>query len=121
MRLLGLGTGAQRQPQLPGGGRACTRPATSGTRAPRVTGWPTAAATLAIGIGAAHGAGNGIIACVPCGLQPNPLTPCAQDTSGTWAYPNSVENDGDNYYIDLEVAPVSVAKVNSGAFLAFFP
>ena len=27
------------------------------------------------GIGAAHGAGNGIIACVPCGLQPNPFTP----------------------------------------------
>jgi hypothetical protein len=79
-----------------------------------------------IGSGAAHGAGNGIIACVPCGLSPNPLTPCAQDTSGSWAYPNEVETDGDNYYIDLEVAPATIASnppetVNSGAFLVFFP
>lgn len=79
------------------------------------------------GIGAAHGAGNGIIACVPCGLQPNPLTPCAQDSSGSWVYPNTVENDGDNYYIDLEVAVAASTtgggggKVNSGAFLAFLP
>jgi hypothetical protein len=75
------------------------------------------------GIGAAHGAGNGIIACVPCGLQPNPLTPCAQDTSGSWAYPNEVEVDGDNYYIDLEVAPAKSpsSTVNSSAFLIFFP
>jgi len=80
------------------------------------------------GEGAAHGAGNGIIYCVPCGLDPNPLTPCAQDTSGSWAYPNVVENDGDNYYVDLEVVPSSdtgsgpsPANVNSRAFLAFFP
>jgi hypothetical protein len=79
------------------------------------------------GIGAAHGAGNGIIACVPCGLEPNPLSPCAQDASGSWAFPNQVEVDGDNYYIDLEVAPggsnsgTSGAKVNSSAFLTFFP
>jgi hypothetical protein len=79
------------------------------------------------GMGAAYGAGNGIITCVPCGLSPNPLTPCAQDTSGGWAYPNSVEDDGDNYYIDLEVAPASGGTdpsqppVNSGAFLVFFP
>ena len=76
------------------------------------------------GTGAAYGAGNGIIACVPCGLQPNPLTPCAQDTSGVWTYPNMVENDGDNYYIDLEVSPGTgtggAGSVNSGAFLAFF-
>jgi hypothetical protein len=75
---------------------------------------------------AAHGAGNGIIACVPCGLSANPLSPCAQDTSGAWAYPNDMEPDGDNYYIDLEVVPASGTgpsqpKVNSGAFLAFFP
>ena len=57
-----------------------------------------------VGNGAAHGAGNGIISCVACGLSPNPLSPCAQDTSGGWAYPNSVEDDGDNYYIDLEVS-----------------
>jgi hypothetical protein len=82
------------------------------------------------GIGAAYGAGNGIIACVPCGLQPNPLTPCAQDTSGAWAYPNVVENDGDNYYIDLEVSAATgttggggstTGTVNSCAFLVFFP
>jgi hypothetical protein len=84
-----------------------------------------------LGIGAAHGAGNGIIYCVPCGLEPNPLSPCAQDTSGAWAFPNEVEVDGDNYYIDLEVAPAGSGSgsgsgptgtvVNSGAFLAFFP
>ena len=76
------------------------------------------------GEGAAHGAGNGIISCVPCGLEPNPLSPCAQDASGSWAYPNVVEVDGDNYYIDLEVAPAkgsTTSKVNSGAFLTFFP
>ena len=86
------------------------------------------------GIGAAHGAGNGIISCVPCGLQPNPLTPCAQDTSGSWAYPNMVEVDGDNYYIDLEVAPATASPspspspstgpgtvANSTGFLTFFP
>jgi hypothetical protein len=84
------------------------------------------------GIGASYGAGNGIIACSPCGLQPNPLTPCAQDTSGSWAYPNTVENDGDNYYIDLEVSvagtedpppppPASPSTINSGAFFTFFP
>ena len=64
------------------------------------------------GIGAAHGSGNGIIACVPCGLQPNPLTPCAQDTSGSWAYPNEVEDDGDNYFVDLEVLPVAAVTSN---------
>ena len=32
-----------------------------------------------------------------------------------------MEDDGDNYYIDLEVAPGLVTKVNSGAFLVFFP
>ncbi|MGH3401100.1 MAG: hypothetical protein ACRDRJ_01040 [Streptosporangiaceae bacterium] len=75
------------------------------------------------GLGAAHGAGNGIIACVPCGLDPNPLSPCPQDTSGGWAYPNEVEIDGDNYYLDLEVAPASGGSpvVNSSAFLVFFP
>jgi hypothetical protein len=78
-----------------------------------------------LGSGAAHGAGNGIIACAPCGLASNPLSPCAQDTSGSWAYPNEVEADGDNYYIDLEVAPASgsigTSTVNSSAFLIFFP
>ena len=79
-----------------------------------------------IGNGVAHGAGNGIISCVPCGLAPNPLTPCAQDTSGGWAYPNSVEDDGDNYYIDVEVSPGGnlappPSVSNSGAFLYFFP
>ena len=80
-----------------------------------------------IGLGAAHGAGNGILQCVPCGLSPNPLTPCAQDSSGAWAYPNAVEEDGDNYYVDLEVTPLGsgqtggTPKVNGGAFLAFFP
>ncbi len=60
-------------------------------------------------------------------VQPNPLTPYAQDTSGGWTYPNEVENDGDNYFVDLEVALApsgagSTARgVNSGAFLAFFP
>jgi hypothetical protein len=77
------------------------------------------------GIGAAYGAGNGIITCVPCGLDPNPLSPCAQNTSGSWAFPNDVEVDGDNYYIDLEVVPSTSTSppptVNSGAFLAFFP
>jgi hypothetical protein len=77
------------------------------------------------GSGADHGAGNGIIACVPCGIQPNPLSPCAQDTSGGWAYPNDMEDDGDNYYVDLEVVPGGMTTggtpVNSGAFLAFFP
>jgi hypothetical protein len=80
------------------------------------------------GMGAAHGAGNGIIQCVPCGLSPNPLSPCAQDTSGSWAYPNEIEVDGDNYYVDLEVAPPGVSTgggasstINSGAFLTFFP
>jgi len=75
------------------------------------------------GIGAAHGAGNGIIACVPCGLAAAPLSPCAQDTSGSWAFPNDMEEDGDNYYIDLEVTPAKngPATVNSSAFLTFFP
>jgi hypothetical protein len=87
------------------------------------------------GEGAAHGAGNGILSCVPCGLDPNPLSPCAQDNSGGWTYPNMVENDGDNYYIDIEVAsasgggtpsptPTSTStpvKAKSEAFLAFFP
>jgi len=89
------------------------------------------------GVGAAHGAGNGIIACVPCGLATNPLSPCSQDNSGSWTYPNMMEPDGDNYYIDLEVAsasgggtpsptPTSTSasppvKTNSEAFLAFFP
>lgn len=90
------------------------------------------------GEGAAHGAGNGIISCVPCGLAPNPLSPCSQDNSGGWTYPNMMEPDGDNYYIDLEVAsasgggtpsptPTSTSaspppvKTNSEAFLAFFP
>ncbi len=77
-----------------------------------------------IGSGAAHGAGNGIISCVPCGLSPNPLSPCAQDTSGHFAYPNAMEDDGDNYYIDLEVVPAGTTSspppANSGAFLAFF-
>lgn len=77
-----------------------------------------------LGTGAAHGAGNGIIACVPCNLSPNPLSPCPQDTSGSWAYPNEVEGDGDNYYIDLEVSPANTStgsNVNSSAFLVFFP
>jgi len=82
----------------------------------------------ATGIGAAHGAGNGIVACVPCGLAANPLSPCAQDTSGAWAYPDEMETDGDNYYIDLEVMaasggappPPPPPPVNSGAFLTFF-
>ena len=81
----------------------------------------------ATGMMAAHGAGNGIIACVPCAVSPNPLSPCAQDTSGAWAYPDEVEPDGDNYYIDLEVVPAGGGTnpgqpaVNSGAFLVFFP
>jgi hypothetical protein len=78
-----------------------------------------------LGIGAAHGAGNGIIACVPCGLAEAPLSPCAQDTSGSWAFPNDMEEDGDNYYIDLEVTPAGngsgTTTVNSSAFLQFFP
>ena len=91
------------------------------------------------GEGAAHGAGNGIISCVPCGLAPNPLSPCSQDNSGGWTYPNMMEPDGDNYYIDIEVAsasgggtpsptPTSTStstpppgKAKSEAFLAFFP
>lgn len=73
------------------------------------------------GIGADHGAGNGIVYCVPCGLPENPLSPCVQDTSGRgWVYPNEVEPDGDNYFVDMEVAPVG-GVANSSAFLAFFP